>query len=170
VFHARDFHWSEVLDYLGANLALASTVMISGVAVLKIGSWKALFIVAAPYCVLLGLFLFSFLFGDAKGMYSVNMAICATTGAVALLGLLGWAIANRTRSYTWKVIIFIVGLFGAGSLEVVFDFPPFFDVMDAHAIWHGITPFLGHLFYSFWKDHLAFEEARVSKHTKQASV
>ena len=151
-------------------MALAVTVMITGVLVFRIGSWKALFVVAAPYCVLLGSFLFSFLFGDAKGMYSANMAICAATAAAGLLGLLGWAFANRTRSYTWKIVVFVFAMAGAASLEVIFDFPPFVDLMDAHAIWHGITPFLGHLMCLFWKDHLAFEEARLGKQTKQTCV
>ena len=154
--------------------------MITGVLVFRIGSWKGLCVVAAPYWVLLGLFLVSFLFGDAKGMYkllhgnggkqTLHMAICAATAAAGLLGLLGWAFANRTRSYTWKIVVFVFAMAGAGSLEVIFDFPPFVDLMDAHAIWHGITPFLGHLICLFWKDHLAFEEARLGKQTKQTSV
>ena len=116
----------------------------------------------------LGSFLGSFLFGGSlAGSYGVNMAIGAgTVGSAGLCGL-GWTFAIRTRPYVWKLQLFVFCMICAASLEVIFDFPPFFDLMDAHAIWHGLTPLLFHLLYSVWKDHMAFEEAIVSKQTAQ---
>jgi hypothetical protein len=138
------------------------------VVVLKIGSWKGLLLVVGPYSVILGSFLGSFLFGGSlAGSYGVNMAIGAgTVGSAGLCGL-GWTFAIRTRPYVWKLQLFVFCMICAASLEVIFDFPPFFDLMDAHAIWHGLTPLLFHLLYSVWKDHMAFEEAIVSKQTAQ---
>lgn len=55
------------------------------------------------------------------------------------------------RRYAWKIVFTMVGLVTDGLLEV-FDFPPIYGLFDAHSIWHGITPMLSYMFYSFLID------------------
>ena len=33
----------------------------------------------------------------------------------------------------------------------IFDFPPFYGLLDAHSIWHAATVPLGYMWYYFWE-------------------
>ena len=61
--------------------------------------------------------------------------------------------------YRFRLLAFIFGLNLAMALEV-FDFPPFYSLVDAHAIWHLVTPILIPIFYSF-----VFNDIKLIKNT-----
>ena len=62
--------------------------------------------------------------------------------------------------YYARIVFVTLAIWLAAALEV-FDFAPFARLLDAHAIWHGLTPALSFVFYQWVRDDLAFQ-------TKQA--
>ena len=42
-------------------------------------------------------------------------------------------------------------------MNEVFDYPPLYDLLDAHAIWHGATMPLAALYWSYIVDDCRFE-------------
>jgi hypothetical protein len=73
------------------------------------------------------------------------------------------AVLVDARRYAWKIVLTMMGLVTAGLLEV-FDFPPIMGLFDAHSIWHGITPLLSYLFYSFLTDDALAHVHRNKNH------
>jgi len=55
--------------------------------------------------------------------------------------------------------------FIVASMLEIFDFPPYFGVFDAHSLWHLATPFLGNLWYHFWRLDALIEssQGRIKK-------
>ena len=87
-----------------------------------------------------------------------------SVGLVQALGWVMWYVRERCvkpsqqrRPYAWKALLFTMCLSLACLLELN-DFPPFFGLFDAHAIWHASTIPLCYLNYSFMKDDIAWEE------------
>ena len=80
------------------------------------------------------------------------MKVALTGGVVQIFSWLYWAYENRsTRRYSRKIVFYVVGGMMAALLEVN-DFPPLWGLVDAHCIWHGLTPWLVFVLYSFLAD------------------
>jgi hypothetical protein len=69
-----------------------------------------------------------------------------------------WSIIHFRRPEAKLSLSFSVLILLAGALEV-FDFPPWYDLVDAHALWHFATIPLTVLWYKF----LTMDSLRHSK-------
>lgn len=84
-------------------------------------------------------------------------------GSVYLILFTGWAFFNRHQPHVRKLVAanFLIIIF---ALFEVFDFPPIWGLLDAHAVWHAATPIASYLTYSFVVDDAAISTgAQISK-------
>lgn len=73
--------------------------------------------------------------------------IIMQTGAVNIIGWLLWCLRNKKRlPHARKCAQFVV-LVAATTVFEVWDFPPLFWVLDAHALWHLATSPLALIWY-----------------------
>lgn len=203
VFHARDFVWTERLDYFCAQLGIFVSLGVTFVRLLRLDQRPPIFR-ATLMTVVMALWVTHIGYMQlVKFDYGWNMAVSVAAGLIHTTLWLSWAASAywcsgsrrpvgsppppsnvvldaclppattspgvdgavaglEARRYAWKIVAVSVGLVLAGLLEV-FDFPPFFGLFDAHSIWHGLTPFLSYLFYSFLKDD-ALAEVQRARH------
>ena len=82
------------------------------------------------------------------------MKVCVGMGVIQLLlwTLWGWFTQHPGRYKLWFVVI----ASALGMLLEIFDFPPIWDIFDAHSIWHAVTIPLTHIWWSFIKDDVIF--------------
>jgi hypothetical protein len=64
-----------------------------------------------------------------------------------------------------KPIVAVILILCAMSLEV-FDFPPWWGILDAHALWHASTIYLISYWYEFLLEDARIESFRESKGKK----
>lgn len=81
--------------------------------------------------------------------------------------LLLWAVwAGLTRHPArWKLWVVVVGG-GLALLLEIYDFPPYWEYVDAHALWHASTIPLSYLWWSFIKDDADFRTSTLVKKAK----
>uniref|UniRef100_A0A8C9KMR8 Post-GPI attachment to proteins factor 3 n=1 Tax=Panthera tigris altaica TaxID=74533 RepID=A0A8C9KMR8_PANTA len=84
--------------------------------------------------------------------YGYNLAANVAIGLVNVVWWLAWCLRNQRRlPHVRKCMVVVLLLQGLSLLELL-DFPPFFWVLDAHAIWHISTIPVHVLFFSFLED------------------
>lgn len=156
VFHARDNLWTMRLDYHCAFLGLLTAWSAMTVRVFRINSKLAV--------LLLYLFITAVFVGNVSYLnlvkfdFRLNMvmsaAVVASHSVLWILwasSMLLWSANRKRRRYLWKCIAVCILLPGLGVGLELMDFPPVWHrMLDAHAVWHGLTPFLGVLWYQFW--------------------
>jgi len=156
VFHARDTWWTERLDYHGATLLLVAYAWIAVlrlyISVFKVNyyhaSMAALIVFGVSFCHHV------YLMNTSVFDYGYNMKYNAFIFVVQLSTWFMYAYHRRHCKHVLKVIKFQMMLSLAATFEI-FDFPPFFLLIDAHAVWHLLTIFLGFYWYSFLEDDAA---------------
>ena len=160
LFHARDFNWTEKGDYFAAVGGLIYVLFLSAVRAFKITRTSH-----QVYLLLSGFtfFVFHVLYLSLWPFdYTYNMAAGVTIGVLSNVFWLYWYFTHRRkRAYAWKQGLFILGITLAMSMEVL-DFPPIWGMLDAHALWHGLTVPLVPLHYSFLVDDARYE-SRVKR-------
>lgn len=68
-----------------------------------------------------------------------------------------WSLSlGKKRAYRWMAIAFLAMVLLAASCEI-FDFPPLWGLVDAHATWHCLTAPMLPLWYKFWIEDTAWE-------------
>ena len=156
VFHTRDLLWTERLDYFGAvSLILAS---IYSYFVRTVGSehvWRCRvfgFFIISLFCCHCGYL--SFIRFD----YGYNMKASVTVGVINIVGWLSWCLKNwKNRPYVWKCAFINISLFCLVALEL-WDFPPIWGILDAHAMWHLTTIPFCYFWYRFLLDDARHDE------------
>lgn len=154
VFHTRDILITERLDYYCASLGIVYASIVTLIRILNIKNkvymtliytiWLTLFIMHISYL--------QFVHFD----YGYNMTVSLLSGVLYSLMWVIWCTLNRDRPYVYKMYTCTLLLWLAALCEV-FDFPPFFYLLDAHSIWHGLTPPITVLFYSFLLNDAKYE-------------
>lgn len=163
VFHTRDTDLTELLDYGCAYSMVISSFycMACRIALNHRPTWLKGLLGAT----LLLFFAKHFAYLAVVRGYDYNMKVNIATGITAGVGWIVWCLNQRTkRPYVWKIFAFV--LLSALSLALeVLDFPPYWWIFDAHALWHLSTAPLVFLFYSFIIDdsRALHEEARKDK-------
>jgi len=164
IYHARDTSWSEYLDYAFSDIFVGFGLIVS---IQRSWNFKSTRNVALAY-----------IFGS---IYTAGQVIwfyirrdygenTRWAGATTAIFTVHWLVyvyrfGAQRRSFVWKVVAFqIIGWLV--SMNEFFDYSPFFDLLDAHAIWHGATIPLGSLWWPFIVDDAAFEGVVEEKRHK----
>ncbi|KAJ3197412.1 Post-GPI attachment to proteins factor 3 [Irineochytrium annulatum] len=163
IFHARDFSWTERMDYFSALASITfacyvAVVRATGIIHNNTARWRVGFLFGLFFaCHVSYLTFWPF-------DYAYNMAAGVTVGMVSNVIWMSVAIRHlRERPFGWKMIVMVVCLTAAMSLELL-DFPPIWWVFDAHALWHGATPPLIYLYHGYFVDDAIYEASRKGRH------
>jgi len=159
-FHARDTWFTERMDYHFATLHMMFylwyavcrlTLHLQPKQVFSVTLWSGLFLggVFAHHVYFMNFVRFD---------YGWNMIITGASVVVQFILWMVWALLtlrypsgaspSKSRAVAKMVIKFQLSLLSFAAFEA-FDFPPLFDQLDAHAIWHGLTVALGFYWYQF---------------------
>ncbi|KAI8615042.1 Per1-like protein [Chytriomyces sp. MP71] len=159
VFHARDLPFTEKMDYFSAVGSLLFNAYIALVKLFNLlePNRRRLRTLLQFICIVFYTMHISYLsLWDFD--YSYNMAAGITVGLSSNTAWLLWSLCNyKKRYYHYKILAFVILITLAMSLEVL-DFPPWFWILDAHALWHAATVPLDFLLYSFILDDLRFDD------------
>ena len=93
--------------------------------------------------------------------YGYNIAAGVVFGLLSMLVWVYWFF--KTRPPHGNEILIAYGCLMAGMLFELFDFPPLFLVLDAHAVWHLSTIPTTYLFYSFFIKDAMYQIANDNK-------
>ncbi|CAK9214247.1 unnamed protein product [Sphagnum troendelagicum] len=152
VFHSRDVRFTEMLDYSSAVALLGYSLIL---AVIRTGGMRAeaaRVMVSAPITAFISthiLYLNLYKFD-----YGWNMQVCVVIGVTQMLLWAVWA-CRSSHPARYKLLTVVFGASLAMLLEI-YDFPPLWGILDAHAIWHATTVPITYLWWSFIKDDAKF--------------
>ncbi|XP_013182024.1 PREDICTED: post-GPI attachment to proteins factor 3 [Papilio xuthus] len=154
LFHMRDCPFTEFMDYA---CALSMVMIMYIAAVIRVFKKRR---TLTTSIVVLSALVFAqhlvYLY-TARVDYHYNMMLNLFFGVSGSAIWLCWGVAQWVsgRRYAWRVVAFVLVSAAALSLELL-DFPPYFYVWDAHALWHLATVPLPFLFYRFVIDDLQY--------------
>ena len=145
VFHARDTHTTEKLDYLSAVAVVSFSCIAAAIRTLSLQSTQRQTLVVCLTCAFYLRHCYYMLY--VKFDYGYNMAVCICLGvAGAIMWLMFCCLVRhpgRQSLLTFIVLVYVAMLFE------VMDFPPLMGLIDAHCIWHALTVPLVYLWYRF---------------------
>ncbi|KAH8962997.1 hypothetical protein BDL97_05G129700 [Sphagnum fallax] len=166
VFHSRDMRFSEMLDYSSAIALLGYSLIL---AIIRTGSLQAeaaRVMVSAPIIAFISthiLYLNLYRFD-----YGWNMQVCTVIGVTQMLlwAVWAWRYHHPAR---FKLFTVVLGISLFKLLEI-YEFPPLWGILDAHAIWHATTVPIAYLWWSFIKDDAKFRTKLVTSKKKAAKA
>lgn len=165
IFHARDFAWTERMDYFSA-IASILFAWYAGFYRIFIFSWQnihpqtkkhllpphsnllATMVACGATCFFMGHVYYLSVF---RFDYAYNLIAGAVVGISHNLLWAGFCVKlliSERRRYAWKGLLATVGMTLAISLELM-DFPPLLGLIDAHSLWHLSTIPLCLVWYDF---------------------
>ncbi len=145
VFHSRDTHVTERLDYLSADVSIVIGLYVSIVRVLGVTSLQSRLTWAVPLAFATVIHFYYMLF--IKFDYGFNVTLCVSVGVLQQVMWCTWALMN-SHPCKRQLVAFVVLINATLSLEIL-DFPPIIGFLDAHALWHLCTVPLIYLWYCF---------------------
>lgn len=146
IFHYRDTPFTEKLDYFSACLCILSSIPVVLIRIFEIKKKRdQLLKVVLPMTVvyLQHVAYMSFVMFDYGYHVKFNAAFGITSNALWLY----WSFTQPPQIKT-ETIKF-VGWNVAVMLMVAIDFPPYFELLDMHAIWHLCTIPVTLMWYKF---------------------
>ncbi|KAK9447491.1 Per1-like-domain-containing protein [Limtongia smithiae] len=167
VFHCRDFKLTERLDYFSAGITVMTGFYFTMVRVFRLDrrektGVRGLLTVACVLATAAHIGYLSFI----RFSYTYNMAANIVLGIAQNIVMSGFSIhryvtATAGQRAGWMLWPFyhVLLLSAAMSLEV-FDFPPAWDAIDAHSLWHASTAGIT-VWYYRWVALDAAHEARA---------
>ena len=159
VFHSRDTYWTERLDYMSVDLVVAYSLFATLVRVFAIRSaWQ---LACAGAVVFSGMAYHMRYMLLVKFDYGWNVKVCVVMGVVQMAMWVLWC--YRTRHPARDVLYTFVVLLHVAMLLEVCDFPPWQDLVDAHAAWHAVTVPLVYLFYRFLLADMSYVRGKREK-------
>eukprot|EP01137_Pigoraptor_chileana_P026769 Opistho-2@8550 len=145
VYHARDFLWTERLDYFAGTIAIMYSLHAAVIRTLGVTRTpaRAAILVAFAYWAVRHI-QYQISLGD-RFDYGYNMTVglaAAFAHAVLWFGWMAYAYFARKKRYVAMGAYALCGVAAAMVFEI-FDFPPIAWAVDAHALWHiGTVPFI----------------------------
>lgn len=159
VFHTRDVRWTEVMDYLSAVTFVVLSTPVGIIRTLNLRTLPTQALAFLPSVIFLLQHYYYMLY--IKFDYGWNTLSSILAGAIGTCFWIYWIVKHK-RKYSWRIIFTQVSLWLFASLEI-FDFSPFYDLMDAHAIWHGSTIHLAFIWYHFVLQDIEYEDRLQDK-------
>lgn len=162
IFHSRDFGLTEKLDYSAAVALLGYSLILSILRTLNIRDEASRVMISAPLLAFITTHILYLNF--YKLDYGLNMKVCLGMGIAQLLLWAVWAgvTAHPSRLKLWMVVV-------GGALALlleIYDFPPYEEYVDAHALWHATTIPLTCIWWSFIKDDAVFRTSTLLNKAK----
>ena len=160
VFHARDTLLTERLDYFCASLGIVVSFALQTMRTFHIRSAVARYTVLATFLLpyLYHISYLHFVHFD----YGYNMLVSLTTGILYSLLCITTALYEQ-RPYMRTVLLSHLYLWCVAAFEV-WDFEPVFgSLLDAHAVWHGATMWMGVVFWRVQIEDAKWEVEREKR-------
>ena len=142
IFHFRDTPFTEKLDYFSACLCILSTGPIAIIRVFEIRKSSDQLKVIIP--IILIYFQHISYMTFVKFDYGYNVKFNAIFGVISNSLWLYFAFKNKREDALKFVIANILSM-----LMVTIDFPPFFQLIDIHSLWHLSTIPITLMWYKF---------------------
>ncbi|KAH6815536.1 Per1-like family protein [Perilla frutescens var. frutescens] len=93
-----------------------------------------------------------------------NTKVCMVLSAAQIGVWAVWATYGR-HPHRWKLWVVVVG--GALAMLVkLYDFPPYWALVDARGVWHAAMIPLSYLWWSFVRDDSVFTTSALIKKSK----
>ncbi|KAF5279257.1 hypothetical protein FQA39_LY18301 [Lamprigera yunnana] len=147
IFHARDFPFTELMDYSCAFSLVLISCYCMCLRILRN-------VPPIVLCILTVLFVGFFFnhtvyLSSGQFSYSYNMELNILIGGLTAFSWFAWCVWNRKQQpYTWKCALFVT-LAALSTLLELIDQPPLFFIYDFHSLWHLSSAPLTVLFYNF---------------------
>lgn len=162
IFHTRDFELTEKLDYSSAVALLGYSLILSLLRTLDVKDEATRVMFAAPILAFVTTHILYLNFYALD--YGWNMKVCVVMGIIQLLMWAIWAGMKR-HPHRYKLWIVVFGGALAMLLEI-YDFPPYYRYVDAHALWHATTIPLTYFWWSFIKSDAEHRTSMIVKKAK----
>jgi len=158
IFHTRDIYITELMDYFSANLFLVFIFVTALVRTINLSRNSILFVLSATV-IFYAQHMYYMLFIHFN--YQYNGILMVIISALSIIIWIIWCIKIK-RTYAWRMVAALVSTSLAASMEA-FDFPPYYDIIDAHSLWHLFTIVPTALLHSFIHADLKYEKAKKDK-------
>jgi hypothetical protein len=96
------------------------------------------------------------------------MQVCTVIGVTQMLLWAVWA-WHYHHPARFKLFTVVLGI-SLFKLMEIYEFPPLWGILDAHAIWHATTVPIAYLWWSFIKDDAKFRTKLVMSKRKAAKA
>ncbi|CAI2184087.1 7792_t:CDS:1 [Funneliformis geosporum] len=165
IYHSRDFPFTEKLDYYSAGLAILYSLFYGVLRIFQIRNFQQ--------TTLWAIICLSAYVAHVSYLHFINFDYGYNILANVIVGMLNnalwisWSISHwyKRPDDAWKPIVCVTLILLAMSLEI-FDFPPWWGIVDAHALWHFSTIYLIAYWYNFLLEDARIENFRESKGKK----
>eukprot|EP01126_Amoeba_proteus_P061716 TRINITY_DN8311_c0_g1_i2.p1 TRINITY_DN8311_c0_g1~~TRINITY_DN8311_c0_g1_i2.p1 ORF type:complete len:209 (-),score=13.29 TRINITY_DN8311_c0_g1_i2:194-820(-) len=159
LFHCRDTKITELLDYVFASFTFFFGSFWTTLRIFEIR--KSSHMIGVFFFFLIWCIQHWYYMLSVNYDYDYNMTVGVTNGIYQSIAWILWYLVNRAeparKHYTHK-ILYVYGFLWIAALMELFDFPPFWDVLDPHSLWHLGTIPLGYLLWKFLVDDSIHEE------------
>jgi hypothetical protein len=148
VFHTRDLWMTEKLDYFSALITSTYSCFLALLRVLNLNRFIHQLLISIPF--LIGTLVYIIYYTFHRFNYTLNMSIQVI---ISLIAIFLWCYTSylHRQPYAKKMYLTFILLLISASFELG-DFPPFFFLVDAHALWHLGTAIIIPLWYGFLID------------------
>ncbi|CAG8578375.1 6514_t:CDS:1 [Ambispora gerdemannii] len=162
IYHSRDFPHTEKLDYFSAAFSILFSFLFTSIRIFHIRSRRIIFVLAT-LCLLAFLAHISYL-TFVTFDYGYNIVANGAVGFAHNFIWVWWSWKNwHSRPDAWRPFAAVIYVAIAMCLEI-FDFPPVWGVLDAHALWHASTIPLNGFWYEFLIGDASIESLSVKRH------
>eukprot|EP01040_Poterioochromonas_malhamensis_P007602 gene7602-8208_t len=172
-FHTKKHDFSIFYDYSSALLVLVSGLLLI---IRRIGGktmpyWSQALIAG-------GLFTYTFyrigvmFYKPQRISFQQHLHFCIGIAVITTILWIIWilyqyiAVTGYSFVTSLKYAIIVQIWFVIASMFEIFDFPPIYRTIDAHACWHALTIPLGFVFYRFWLLDFEYEENKKNRTEK----
>ncbi|KAK9070357.1 hypothetical protein SSX86_010759 [Deinandra increscens subsp. villosa] len=162
VYHSRDVEMTKKVDYSSAAAVLGCSLIVAILRAFNVRREATRVMIAAP---LIAFVTTHILYLNCYQLdYGLNMKVCVTLAVAQLLVWVVWAGVSNHPS-RWKIWFVAIGE-GLIIFFEIYDFPPFWGFLDAHAVSHAIAIPVSHIWWGFIHDDSEYRTAALLKKTK----
>lgn len=162
VFHSRNVELTERLDLSSAVALIGFSLILAIFRSFNVTLEAARVMISAPLIAFVTTHILYLNFYQLD--HGLNKKVSLGMSIITLLVWAFWASSSRHPS-RWKLWAVVICSVFSALLEI-YDFPPFWGFVDAHALWHATTIPLTFFWWSFIKDDAEFRTLALIKKVK----
>lgn len=161
IFHINDIFATRCLDYFGALLFLTLAFYISIVRLSYSYKANTFYLKSIRNLVCLIYFSVVTYMAFIRFDYRLHKILCGIFLMSTVVAWLQTYYLTKKFGYAKYLPLYIICLF-AGILVEMRDFPPFYYLLDSHAIWHLITACIAPIYYLYLKEDMLNESCTIN--------